>query len=65
MCQGNVDSSAIKVIDGKEVCVNCAEKSGGMQDADMSDCLACNTQVATKDLVEKDGKKICAACASH
>ncbi|ARU41516.1 hypothetical protein CCB80_10365 [Armatimonadetes bacterium Uphvl-Ar1] len=61
-CGHEMDKSAMKEVDGKMVCVNCAEKGEGMQTADMIDC-PCGKQIAAADAVEKDGKKVCADCA--
>jgi formylmethanofuran dehydrogenase subunit E len=61
-CGHEMDKSAMKEVDGKMVCVNCAEKGDGMQTADMIDC-PCGKQIAAADAVEKDGKKVCADCA--
>lgn len=62
-CGHEMDKSAMKEVDGKMVCVNCAEKNDGAQNADMIDC-ACGMQVAKADAVDVEGKMYCKDCAA-
>ncbi|MFM9871987.1 MAG: hypothetical protein ACKVQS_00820 [Fimbriimonadaceae bacterium] len=62
-CGHEMDKSAMKEIDGKMVCVNCAEKKDGNHDAEMISC-ACGKQVAKTDSVDIDGKAYCKDCAA-
>jgi hypothetical protein len=62
-CGKEFDKSAIKEVDGKMVCVNCAEMHDGKHDADMFDC-ACGKQIARADAVDVDGKPYCKDCAA-
>lgn len=61
-CGHEMDKSAMKEIDGKMVCVNCAEKHDGNHDADMINC-ACGMQVAKADAIDVDGTLYCKMCA--
>lgn len=62
-CGAEVDASAIKEVDGKKICINCAEAKDGKHDADMVSCAGCGMQVAKADAIEKDGKEYCSHCA--
>lgn len=62
-CGHEMDKAAMKDVDGKMVCVNCAEKHDGNHDAEMADCAMCSKQVPVADMADKDGKKVCTACA--
>lgn len=63
LCGAEVEASAIKMVDGKNVCINCAEQHDGNHDANMVDCAGCGMQVAKADAIEKDGKPYCSHCA--